>query len=389
MVGSNTTGSDLGGSNLTGSQDEEIQGAPPVVSRAELRERRLTETVSVNRYLYLQTQQLEHMLLEAPDLQSLLEILLVSMPRHFSFRASELWLYDPEDVLLNLIVGGQRYGHYLQLHHDAFPMQELYDLEPDIVVIDATDSRMFEVLKSEHGIDYALLMPLTDAGRMIGSLHLGLQEDSMAMGEAEETLVAHLASIISSCFKTAVRAQQISQLTMLDPLTQISNMRGFEKDIAREISRARRADQPVTVLLMEIDEYDDLYDHYGQRRGEFVVKKVAERISSDLRATDMMARLSRPKFAVLVPGSGEMLGQDIAERMRKDIEDFAIDDGRGAVLQVCISVGLVTWEPKNYPAVDMPQLARQMESVASKALEIAQSKGGNRVAQSRLSTLIL
>jgi diguanylate cyclase (GGDEF)-like protein len=311
------------------------------------------------------------------------------MPRHFSFRVSELWLYDPEDVLASLIVGGQRYGHQLQLLHDAFPMQELYDLEPDIILIDATDSRMFEVLKSEHGIDYALLMPLMDAGRMIGSLHLGLEDDSLVLGETEEHLVAHLATIISSCFKTAVRAQQISQLTMLDPLTQISNLRGFQKDIAREISRARRADQPVTVLLMEIDEYDDLYDQYGQRRGEFVVKKVAERISSDLRATDMMARLSRPKFAVLIPGSGEMLGQDIAERMRRDIEDFAMDDGRGAVLQVCISIGLVTWEPQQYPAVDMPQLARQMESVAGKALETAQSKGGNRVARSRLSTLIL
>jgi diguanylate cyclase (GGDEF)-like protein len=377
------------GFDLTGLQNEEIQGAPPVVSRAELRERRLAETVTVNRYLYLQTQQLEHMLLDAPDLQSLLEILLVSMPRHFSFRASELWLYDPEDVLASLIVGGQRYGHQLQLLHDAFPMQELYDLEPDIILIDATDSRMFEVLKSEHGIDYALLMPLMDAGRMIGSLHLGLEDDSLVLGETEEHLVAHLATIISSCFKTAVRAQQISQLTMLDPLTQISNLRGFQKDIAREISRARRADQPVTVLLMEIDEYDDLYDQYGQRRGEFVVKKVAERISSDLRATDMMARLSRPKFAVLIPGSGEMLGQDIAERMRRDIEDFAMDDGRGAVLQVCISIGLVTWEPQQYPAVDMPQLARQMESVAGKALETAQSKGGNRVARSRLSTLIL
>jgi diguanylate cyclase (GGDEF)-like protein len=377
------------GFDLTGLQNEEIQGAPPVVSRAELRERRLAETVTVNRYLYQQTQQLEHMLLDAPDLQSLLEILLVSMPRHFSFRVSELWLYDPEDVLASLIVGGQRYGHQLQLLHDAFPMQELYDLEPDIILIDATDSRMFEVLKSEHGIDYALLMPLMDTGRMIGSLHLGLQDDSLVLGETEEHLVAHLATIISSCFKTAVRAQQISQLTMLDPLTQISNLRGFQKDIAREISRARRADQPVTVLLMEIDEYDDLYDQYGQRRGEFVVKKVAERISSDLRATDMMARLSRPKFAVLIPGSGEMLGQDIAERMRRDIEDFAMDDGRGAVLQVCISIGLVTWEPQQYPAVDMPQLARQMESVAGKALETAQSKGGNRVARSRLSTLIL
>jgi len=372
-----------------GSLEEEIQGAPPVASRAELRERRLTETIEINRYLYLQTQQLEHMLLEAPDLQALLEILLVSMPRHFSFRVSELWLYDPEDILANLIVGGQRYGQSLQLQHDVYPMQELYDLEPDIVLIDATDSRMFEVLKSEHGIDYALLLPLTDAGRMIGSLHLGLEDDSLVLGAAEEDLLAHLVTMISSCFKAAVTRQQISQLTLLDPLTQISNLRGFEKDIAREIARARRADKPVTVLLMEIDEYDDLYRHYGKRRGEFVVKKITERISSDLRATDMMARLDTPKFAVLIPASGEMLGQEIAERMRRDIEDFPIDDGRGAVLQVCISVGLVTWEPQQYPAVDMPQLARQMETVATKALEIAKSRGGNCVAQSRLSALIL
>jgi len=234
--------------DLSGSQNEEIQGAPPVLSRSELRERRLSETVTLNRYLYLQAQQLEHMLLEAADLQALLEVLLVSMPRHFSFQACELWLYDPENVLANLIVGGQRYGQQLQLLHDAFPIQELYDLEPDIVLIDATDSRMFEVLKSEHGIDHALLMPLTDAGRMIGSLHLGLQDDSLVLGEAEEGLVAHLTAIISSCFKSAVSQQQISQLTMLDPLTQISNMRGFEKDIAREISRARRADQPVAVV---------------------------------------------------------------------------------------------------------------------------------------------
>lgn len=371
------------------SPNEEIQGAAPAVSRTELRERRLSETITVNRYLYQQSQQLECMLLNAPDLLALLEVLLVSMPRHFSFRVAELWLYDPEGVLGSLIVGGQRYGQQLQLQQDAFQMQELYDLDPDIQLIDATDSRMFEVLKSEQGIDGALLMPLTDSGRMIGSLHLGLQEGSLILGAAEEDLVAHLATVISTCFKTAVSRQQISQLTLLDPLTQISNLRGFEKDIAREIARARRADQPVTVLMMGIDEFDELYEHYGKRRGQFVVKKVTERISSDLRATDMMARLARPKFAVLIPGSGEMLGQDIAERMREDIADFAIDDGRGAVLQVTVSVGLVTWEPQQYPAVDMPQLARQMETAAGKALQNAQSSGGNQVAQARLSTLIL
>ncbi|MFT4518701.1 MAG: diguanylate cyclase (GGDEF)-like protein [Halioglobus sp.] len=367
---------------------EEIQGAPPVVSPAELRERRVGEVVSVNRYLYQQSQQLEHMLLNAPDLQAMMEILLVSMPRHFSFRVSELWLYDPEEVLSGLIVGAERYGQYLQLLQDVFPMQDLYDLEPDIVLVDATDSRMFEVLKSEHGLEYALLMPLLDAGRMIGSLHLGLEDDSLMLGEAEEALLAHLGAIIAVCFKEAVSRQQISRLTLLDPLTQISNLRGFQRDIAREISRARRAEKPMAVLMLEVDDFEDLYEHYGKRRCQFVIKKVAERLSSDLRATDMLARLTKPRFAVLIPSSGEMLGQDIAERMRLDIENFSIDDGRGAVLQVTMSVGLLAWEPQQFPAVDMAELARQMESVATKALEEARSKGGNCVTQGRLTTII-
>jgi diguanylate cyclase (GGDEF)-like protein len=231
-------------------------------------------------------------------------------------------------------------------------------------------------------------MPLTDSGRMIGSLHLGLQDNTLLLGAPEQELIAHLATMISACFKAAVSRQQVSRLTMLDPLTQISNLRGFEKDIAREIARARRADKPLTVLVMEIDEFDDLYDHYGERSGQFVVKKVAERISSDLRATDMMARLARSRIALLIPACGEMLGQEIGERMRADIEGFAVDDGRGAVLHVTVSIGMVTWEPQQYPAVDLPHLARQMETVANKALALSQAKGGNRITLSRLSTLI-
>lgn len=350
---------------------------------------RLTETLTVNRYLYQQTQQMHLMLLEAPDLLALSEILLVSLPRHFSFRVSELWLFDPDDVLAESLVGAERYGQNLQLLNDVFPIQELYDLEPDIALIDATDSRMFQVLKSEHGIDYALLMPLLEDGRIIGSLHLGLQDDMLELGEAEEELIAHLAALISACFRSAVARQQSAQLTLLDSMTRISNPRGFDRDLSREISRARRSEKPVTVLLMEIDEFDDLYQSYGERRGQFVIKKIAARLSSNLRATDSLARLAQARFAILIPGSGEMLCQEIAERMRRDVEGFSIDDGRGAVLQVCLSAGLVTWEPQQFPAVDMEQLARQLVSVAEKALQDAIARGGNRVARSRLSTMVL
>ena len=366
---------------------EVIDGAHALVSLAELRDNRRTESLTINRYLYQQTQKIELMLLGALDLTALLEILLVTIPRHFSFRACELWLFDSEDTLINLLAGSERHGQNLQLCSDIFQMQELYDLEPNIMVIDATDSRMFEILKFSSGIDYALLVPLLDSGRLIGSLHLGTP-DSVFLGTAEEDLVAHLATIICACFNAAVSREQSTALTLLDPLTLIGNELGFDKDIAREISRASRAHKPLTLLLIEVDDVNDLYGHYGERCGQFVIKKVAERLFSNLRATDITARLGRSRFAVLLPVSGEMVSLNIAERMRNDIESFTIDDGRGAVLQVYISAGLVTWEPSQFPAVDMQQLARQMQVVGNKALDDVIARGGNCVGQSRLSTVV-
>ncbi|MFT6275583.1 MAG: hypothetical protein ACJAZ0_001682 [Halioglobus sp.] len=79
---------------------EEIHGAPPVAARAE---QRLAEKLEINRYLYSQVQQLELMLLAATDLPALLHVLLTIMPRHLSFQVAELWLFDPETRLANLI----------------------------------------------------------------------------------------------------------------------------------------------------------------------------------------------------------------------------------------------------------------------------------------------
>jgi len=369
--------------------NEEIQGAPPASSRDEAREKRLTERLDVNRYLLLQTRQLEIMLLSAASLNALLDVLLISMPRHFSFRVSELWLFDPENMLENLIVGGERYGRHLQLRDEAFTMQELYDIEPDIMLIDATDSRMFEVLKTDHGIDHAILMPLMDSGRLVGSFHCGLSDVSLYAGSAEEDLVAHLAALISVCLKNAISREELSQLSMLDPLTHMSNPRGFERDLTREISRAQRVRQPMTLLKMEIDEFTDLCQQHGEISCQFVIKKVTQRVISDLRATDHMARMSGSVLFIIVPGCGEVRGREIAERMREDLENFAIDDGRGAVLHVTLSIGLVTWEPEHYPAVDMPRLAEQVQNVADKALQASQSRNGNQVSISRLSTLMV
>jgi len=271
----------------------------------------------------------------------------------------------------------------------VFEMQELYDVEPSNMLLDATDSRMFEVLKTDQGIEHALLVPLLDSGRLMGSYHCGFIEAPLAATVEDERLVAHLAGVVSMSFKNAVSRQQISRLTMLDPLTQISNLRGFEKDIAREIARARRADEPLSVLMLEIDEFDELYEHYGEITGRFVLKKVTERVSSGLRATDYLARLSDSRLAALLTGTGEAPASDVAERLREDVAGFLIDDGRGAVMQVTLSLGLVTWEPHQYPAVDMAQLAKQMQTVGTHAVRAASANNGNQLKLGRLSTLMV
>ena len=92
---------------------------------------------------------------------------------------------------------------------------------------------------------------------------------------------------------------------------------------------------------------------------------------------------------MLLPGCSEFKAADVAERMRADVEQFTVDDGRGAAIEVSLSIGVTTWEPQQYPAIDMPALAEQMQSVASKGLQTAKSAGGNQVSVARLSVPLL
>jgi len=108
-----------------------------------------------------------------------------------------------------------------------------------------------------------------------------------------------------------------------------------------------------------------------------------------LRRTDLIARLDGARFALLLPACSESKGQEIAERMRSDTEFMEIDDGRGANLFASLSIGLTTWNPQNYPAINMEQLAGQVKSTALQGLRRAAEAGGNRVTVSRLTAMLV
>ncbi len=373
-----------------GLSTEEIEGAPPAETREEMIARHLRETVTINRYLYHKTMRITRLLLAARNIAELLDVLLVRIPRLTGFTAVELWLYDPDDQIRLLdpeVV--RQHQPCLTLQRDRFALEDLYAGKVDLLILDAVDPRMFSIFNAEGDIEGAVLVPLLDGEQLVGSLHYDTANTRLEPGEVERYQLRYFADVVTLCIRNTVRYQALRQQTVIDPLTRFANRRGFERLLAQEIARAQRANDALSVLCIRVDELEDIGGDSGTGRAGDLLRKVAERLASALRAVDQIARIDGSVLAVVLPGVHEIGTGEVAERLRHDIERYAVDDGHGAVLQVTLSIGGVCWEPLRFPAVHLDRLARQLESAADRALANAQNSGGNRVAIGRLTTLMV
>jgi two-component system cell cycle response regulator len=166
-----------------------------------------------------------------------------------------------------------------------------------------------------------------------------------------------------------VRAQRHAAIT--DGLTGLRSRRFFEEALAGESARAARNRVPLSMLLLDIDHFKSVNDTYGHHGGDLVLVEVSHRLSTMLRAGDVVARYGGEEFAVLLPATGPKQAREIAERLRRAVGSvpIAVDDDR--VLQVTVSVGVA-----GMPAV--PTTA-ELVVTADRALYAAKNSGRNRV----------
>lgn len=328
-------------------------------------------------------------LLTVKSLSSLIKYLLEEFPRSFGSAQSELRLHDPEEQIARLLPVRRLFGASLSLKSDNYGLYQLYPDVPDTVIIDLADQRMFTILSGATTAAGAVMMPLFDGNRLVGSYHIALTEQMSSYGAHERELFAMLGQLVAAALLRVIEHQRVDQLTLLNPVTEIGNLRAFRRDMLREIYWARRVNHPLSLLYVALDELPDICKSNGEVACHFVQRRVSQRLCSGLRATDYIAHISATHFAVLLPACNEPHAHDIGERIRQDVEGFAIDDGRGAVLQVTLSTGLVCWEPSRHPVQSSERLATQMESEAEGAMQKAERGGGNRISVARLGLLML
>jgi len=167
---------------------------------------------------------------------------------------------------------------------------------------------------------------------------------------------------------------QLEALSLEDDLTQIANRRYFERALADEWNRARRHEQQLALVLLDLDHFKDLNDRRGHPAGDECLRKVGAFLSQSVkRSGEVVARYGGEEFAILLPGVDSDSAIRVAETLREGIERLAIPYGNGNGKRVTASCGVAAMQPSHDASSDV------LVASADRALYAAKHSGRNCV----------
>ena len=196
-------------------------------------------------------------------------------------------------------------------------------------------------------------------------------------GFAAITFLLAFAAAIASTFGFLIlhkeRAEaEARRLATMDPLTGAYNRKTFHEIAERELSRARRAGQPLSIVMFDIDHFRAINEKHGLRTGDEVLRKFTELVRTALRKEDMLVRYGGEEFLVMlpdVPGPGAVV---VAGRIRRFVASEPIEVN-GQKFPLTVSLGVAARLDEGPESIDT------LLDRADSALALAKERGRDRV----------
>jgi diguanylate cyclase (GGDEF)-like protein len=261
---------------------------------------------------------------------------------------------------------------------------------PDIVVLDVMlpDMDGLEVLRvikmrsGERFVPVILISASAGLEARVAGLRIGA-DDFLAKPFAEAEIQARTASMLRiKSLQDQLREAnaQLEKLAVADGLTGLYNRRTFDERLRDEFKRCQRYGDPVSLMILDLDHFKRLNDHYGHPFGDRVLRETAELVSSMVRAPDVCARYGGEEFAIILPKTqlqgalavGERILARLRERTYPAPGQPSIASGRGGV-RVTASVGVAC-----HPSAEVTTPGRLIDC-ADEALYRAKCDGRDRV----------
>lgn len=205
---------------------------------------------------------------------------------------------------------------------------------------------------------------------------------SVALGQLSSLQTAtHLLGLVVAIFLTVgflIMTKERSDalnvvLAMRDELTQLHNRRATLEALTRQLAAAQRNQMPVSVLMLDVDNFKGINDQFGHAGGDRVLREIANAIQASLRAQDVAGRMGGEEFLVVLPYSVAADAAHIAERLRQSIRDVDCLQRCGLQTTLSVSIGGAQFDPLQHRDGD------GLIHEADQALYRAKSDGRNRV----------
>jgi diguanylate cyclase (GGDEF)-like protein/PAS domain S-box-containing protein len=194
----------------------------------------------------------------------------------------------------------------------------------------------------------------------------------------ERDLYAREAEVIRDLYKEKLKEIEVMKeeavrLSYTDDLTGIYNHRFFIQQLTLEVERQKRYATPLSLLMIDIDYFKNYNDAHGHLAGDQVLKAIAILIQRGVRQSDIIARYGGEEFSAIVINTGKEKGLEIAERVRKNVEEARFPHERAQPNKdLTVSVGVATFSTSISTLTD---LIRE----ADHALYRAKKGGRNRI----------
>jgi diguanylate cyclase (GGDEF)-like protein/putative nucleotidyltransferase with HDIG domain len=169
----------------------------------------------------------------------------------------------------------------------------------------------------------AVAVPLEGAGGILGVLTLYHMERDAFTKDHLRILMA-ISPKIGMSIENALRFQQAESSATTDYLTSLPNARSLFVQLDGEISRAKRMTQPLTVVVLDLDELKRLNDRYGHLEGNRVLREVASGLKASCREYDYVARMGGDEFVVLISGAKPAEAEHRVEELRRMVESIGV-----------------------------------------------------------------
>jgi diguanylate cyclase (GGDEF)-like protein len=165
---------------------------------------------------------------------------------------------------------------------------------------------------------------------------------------------------------------ELRALCTTDPLTRAQNARSFQDILEHEFRVAARYDQPLSLLVLDVDHFKLVNDTFGHPTGDYVLKELTVILQQSVRDSDVVARTGGEEFCILLPQAGPKQAARFAQRIRKEVQSrrFAT---YGRQIQITVSIG---WA--SYPADGEVTDKERLVYFADQTLLVAKETGRNR-----------